>query len=146
MVNAQIGHTQIQPAEISREVAVQTYGMTKALHAIAKKEIAERYLKHIVACKAYFLQATHDALGQLHMMRVKYPDLGVAKMKSVSVALEQLGERKFLLPDIEAISRVEPIDTPRLLYQQNLISGLRLRNYSKQPTSDIRRQTGRWSK
>jgi hypothetical protein len=115
VMNAQIGHMQIQPAEISRAVAVQTFGMTKALHAIAKKEIAERYLKHIVACKAYFLQATHDALGQLHMVRFNYPDLGVAKMKSVSVALEQLGERKFRLPDIDTISRVTPSDTPRFI-------------------------------
>jgi hypothetical protein len=115
VVNAQIGHTRIKPEEFSRELTVQTYGMSRALHAIAKREIAERYLKHIVACKAYFLQATHDALGELHMLRVTYPDLGMAKMKSVSVALEQLGERKFRLPDIEAISRLKPIDTPHFI-------------------------------
>jgi hypothetical protein len=112
VVNAQIGHTTIQPEEGRPALAVQTYGTTKALHAIAKKEIAERYLKHIVACHAYFLNATNDALEQLHMMRVEYPDLGVTKMISVSFALEQLGERKFRLPTIEAISRVKPITTP----------------------------------
>src|SRR6266851_1329015 len=112
VVNAQIGHTQIHPEEGRPALALQTYGMTKALHAIAKKEIAERYLTHIVACKAYFLKATHDALGQLHMMRVNHPDLGIAKMQSLSFAFEKLGEGKFRLPNIEAIARIKPISTP----------------------------------
>ncbi len=115
VVNAQIGHMQIQPEEGSAALALQTYGMAKALHAIAKREIAERYLKHIAACKAYFHKGTYDALGQLHIMRVKYPNLAVAKMKSLSFELEKLGDRKFRLPNIEAISRMKPITTPSFI-------------------------------
>jgi hypothetical protein len=114
VVNAQIGHMQIQPEEGRASLALQTYGMAKALHAIAKRDIVERYLKHVGACKTYFHKGTHEALEQLHMMRVKYPDLAVTKIKSLSIELEKLGDRRFRLPHIEAISRMSPITTPKL--------------------------------
>ena len=112
VVNAQIGHMQIQPEEGRASLALQTYGMAKVLHAIAKRDIVERYLKHVGACKTYFHKGTHEALEQLHMMRVKYPDLALTKMKSLSIELEKLGYRRFRLPHIEAISRMAPITTP----------------------------------
>jgi hypothetical protein len=147
VVKAQIGYTGIQPEEGKPTLALQTYGMAKALHAIAKREIAERYFNHIAACKAYFLKATHDALGQLHFIRVTYPQLGVEKFKSVSFELEKLADGKFRLPNIEDIlGRSQSPRLPRSC-RLTLIFGLNMCNYSKQLTSDIQRETGRrWSK
>jgi hypothetical protein len=118
VVNMLIGHMRIEP-EGRPPLALQTYGTTKALHAIAKKEIAERYLKHITACKEHFLSATNDALRQLHMMRVAYPDLAVPTMTTVPIALETLGDRKFRLPNIESIARFKPINTPNSFLSQD---------------------------
>jgi hypothetical protein len=84
--------------------------MTKALHRIATKEIAERYLTHIAACEAHLSKATHDALGQLHMARVHYPDVSVTKIKSLPVPLETHPDGTYQLPNIEALSKIKPID------------------------------------
>jgi hypothetical protein len=87
VVKAQLSHMTLtnQQEEGKPPLTVQTEGKVKALHAIAKKEIAEQYLKHMAASVAYLYKATHDSLGKLHKVRVLDPNLGIAKMQSLSL-------------------------------------------------------------
>jgi hypothetical protein len=84
----------------------------KALHAIAKKEIAEQYLKHMAAFVDYLYKATHDSLGKLHRVRVFHPNLGIAKLQSLSVEFERLGDDRFRLP----FANPKPIDEPTFMF------------------------------
>jgi hypothetical protein len=115
MVKAQISHMTVtltnQQEEGKQTVTIQTEGKVKALHAIAKKESAEQYLRHMAASVGYLYNATQDALGRLHRVRLMYPDLGIAKMKSLSLELERLGNDKFRLPS----ANPKPIDEPTFI-------------------------------
>ena len=75
VVKAQLSHMTVTNEEDQKQgkspLTVQTEGKVKALHAIAKKEIAERYLKHMAASAAYLYDATHAALAKLHKLRQK---------------------------------------------------------------------------
>jgi hypothetical protein len=80
VVKAQLSHmTLTNQQEGKPPLIVQTEGKVKALNAIAKKEIAEHYLKHMATSVAYLYEATQDSLGTLHKLRVLYPNLGMEK-------------------------------------------------------------------
>ena len=115
MVKAQISHMTVtltnQQEEGKQTVTIQTEGKVKALHAIAKKEIAEQYLNHMAASMDYLYNATQDALGRLHRVSLMYPDLGISKMKSLSLELERLRDDKFRLPS----ANPKPIDEPTFI-------------------------------
>ena len=109
VVKAQLSHMMLTNHEQGKPpLTVQTEGKVKALHAIAKKELAEQYLEHMAAAVAYLYQATHDSLGRLHRVRVSYPDLGMAKLKSISLDFERLGDDTFRLP----FANPKQIDVP----------------------------------
>jgi hypothetical protein len=111
VIKARVAHTLISPHDGSRPpLAVQTYGVTRALHGIGQKDVAARYLAHITACEEYLSQATHDALARLHMARVHYPNVSVTTMKSVPIEFETHQDGTYQLPNIEALSNLKPID------------------------------------
>jgi hypothetical protein len=113
VVKAQLSHmTLTNPQEGKPPLIVQTEGKVKALNAIAKKEIAEHYLKHMAASVAYLYEATQDSLGTLHKLRVLYPNLGMEKMKSLSLEFERLGGDTFRLP----FANPKPIDEPTFIF------------------------------
>jgi hypothetical protein len=95
-------------------VTVQTEGKVKALHAIAKKEIAE-HLKHMTASVDYLYNATQDWLGKLHSVAVSYPNLGISKMQSLPLEVERLGDGTFQLP----FANPKPIDVPNFPFPTN---------------------------
>ena len=113
VVKAQLSHMTLtnQQAEGKPPLTVQTEGKVKALHAMAKKEIAEQYLKHMAASVTYLYKATHDSLGKLHRVRVLHPNLGIAKMQSLSLEFEHLGDDRFRLP----FANPKPIDEPTFI-------------------------------
>jgi hypothetical protein len=114
VVKAQISHMTLtnQQEEGKPPLTVQTEGKVKALHAIAKKEVAEQFLKHMAAAVDYLYQATHDSLGELYRLRVSYPNLGMEKLKSLALEFERLDDDTFRLP----FANQKPIDEPALIF------------------------------
>jgi hypothetical protein len=114
VIKARVGRSAITPRDGSKPpLALETYGMTKALSSIAVKDIAERYLAHIAACEVYLTKAGHDALGRLHMAMVHYPDLQLANTQSLpAFELKPLPDGTLQLPDIEALSNMNRIAVP----------------------------------
>jgi hypothetical protein len=119
VVKAQISHMTLTSEEAQKQgkppLTVQTEGKVKALHAIAKKEIAEQYLKHMAASADYLYMATKDALGKLYTLRTSYPKLGLEEMKSLSLEFERLSDDTFRIP----YANPKPIDEPAFIFPRD---------------------------
>jgi hypothetical protein len=119
VVKAQLSHMTVTNDEDQKQgkppLTVQTEGKVKALHAIARKEIAEQYLKHMASSAAYLYSTTHAALAKLHRLRMLYPNLGIEKMKSLSLEFERLSNDTFRLP----FANPKPIDEPAFNFPSN---------------------------